>query len=73
MTEAERVKRLQEEAKKNAVNGDVGKFLIFPIMYITVVKCRIQVKSSFTLIEIIARMLAYTYWDFNYINKVVLR
>lgn len=29
MTEAERVKRLQEEAKKNAVNGDVGRFLIF--------------------------------------------
>lgn len=45
MTEAERVKRLQEEAKKNAVNGDVGKFFIFIIMYFTIVKYRIQIKK----------------------------
>lgn len=29
MSEAERLKRLQEEGKKNAMNGDIGKLINF--------------------------------------------
>lgn len=55
MTEAERVKRLQEEAKKNVVNGDVGKFLIFSIMCITVSSAGLKLQRIFIWTFVIPR------------------